>query len=549
MTAQRLLLTVLLVLAFLAPGLTLAGPTGAQEIGRASEFDSTKASDRSRAQARGTHDADTAIPLAVEDALTSSWSPLVDGNELNDGPHALVFDDTGRALYAAGRFTSAGGVSATHIARWDVMLGTWSPLGGGLYGDYPLFPVALALDDTGATVCAGGNFTMAGAVRANHIACWDQATASWSALGDGMNDRVLALAWDSAGSALYAGGEFTTAGGVSANFIAKWDGAAWSPLGRGTDFPVYALALDDAGNLYAGGGGWYNMSGESPTNHIAKWDGENWSSLGSVEGTVRALAWDSARSMLYAGGWFTTVDGISANHIAKWNGAAWSPLGSGLRSEGVAALAVDSSRSRVYVAGWFTRAGGVSAGRTAMWDASTSSWSALGSGMNFSVNTLALDGDGQTLYAGGEFTTAGGISTNYIARWRPDVIAPIEQPSAGASVSGAVTLTGFAIDLTSPSGTGIDGVRVYLDGPSGAGALIGQATYGVSRPDIAALYGARFDPSGWELAWDTAGLAPGVHRLHLYAHRTTDDGWSGMDPHLVVVPGGATVWLPVVSKR
>ncbi len=38
----------------------------------------------------------------------------------------------------------------------------------------------------------------------------------------------------------------------------------------------------------------------------------------------------------------------------------------------------------------------------------------------------------------------------------------------------------------------IDSVRVYLDGPSGAGALTGQATYGFSRPDIAALYGARF---------------------------------------------------------
>jgi hypothetical protein len=500
-----------------------------------------------RAQACGARDADNAIPLAVEDAPTSSWSPLIDGNELNDGLYALVFDDTGRALYVAGRFTSVSGVSATHIARWDVTLGSWSPLGGGLYGNYPPFPVTLTLDDTGSTVYAGGNFTMAGEVRANRIARWDQATASWSALGDGMNDRVLALAWDSAGSALYAGGDFTTAGGVSTHFIAKWDGTAWSPLGSGTDLPVNALALDDAGNLYAGGGGWYDSSGESPTNHIAKWDGESWSSLGSVNGSVRALAWDSARSLLYAGGWFTSVDGISANHIAKWNGTAWSPLGSGLRYEGVAALAVDSSRSRVYAAGWFAWAGGVSAGRIAMCDARTSSWSALGSGMNFSVNTLALDGDGQTLYAGGEFTTAGGIPANYIARWRPDVVAPIEQPSAGAFVSGAVTITGFAIDLTSTSGTGIDSVRVYLDGPSGA--LIGQATYGVSRPDIAALYGARFGPSGWELSWDTTGVASSVHRLYVYAHRTTNSAWSLMDPHLVIVAGGHARWLPLVLRQ
>lgn len=68
-------------------------------------------------------------------------------------------------------------------------------------------------------------------------------------------------------------------------------------------------------------------------------------------------------------------------------------------------------------------------------------------------------------------------------------------------------------------------------------------------PDIAAQYGARFGLSGWELAWDTTGLAPGVHRLYLYAHRTTDNAWSPMEPYLVVVPGGPARWLPIVSRR
>ena len=530
MSAPRLTLCLVLIGAFLAPCPTLARPARAQETGWASESVPAKT-------------------IAVEDASTSSWSPLVDGNELNDGLYSLALDDAGRALYAAGRFTSAGGVSATHIARWDVTTGSWSPLGSGLNnGVLPLFSVALALDSAGSAVYAGGDFTMAGGVRANRIARWDQATASWSALGSGMNAGVLALAWESSTSTLYAGGSFTTAGGVSANRIAKWDGVAWSPLGSGTDFPVYALALDDAGNLYAGGGGWYDSWAESPTDHIAKWNGENWSSLGSMNGSVRALAWDSARSMLYAGGWFTTVGGISANHIAKWNGAAWSPLGSGLMNEGVAALAVDSSRSRVYVAGWFTRAGGVSAGRTAMWDTRTSSWSALGSGMNFSVNTLALDGDGQTLYAGGEFTTAGGIPASYIARWGPAIIAPIEQPGAGAFVTGTVTVSGFAIDRASPTGTGIDMVYIYLDGPPGTGTIIGGATYGLDRPDVAALYGNRFRYSGWELVWHASGLAPGVHRLYLYAHRTTDNAWSVMDPHLVIVRAAHGIWLPLGIK-
>jgi hypothetical protein len=85
--------------------------------------------------------------------------------------------------------------------------------------------------------------------------------------------------------------------------------------------------------------------------------------------------------------------------------------------------------------------------------------------------------------------------------------------------------------------------------PTAQGTIIGGATYGLDRPDIAAQYGARFGPSGWELAWNTTGLAPGVHRLYLYAHRTTDNAWSLMDPHLVIVPGGPTRWLPIVLRQ
>ncbi len=103
--------------------------------------------------------------------------------------------------------------------------------------------------------------------------------------------------------------------------------------------------------------------------------------------------------------------------------------------------------------------------------------------------------------------------------------------------------------MRSPADTGVDAVHVYLDGPTGTGTIIGAATYGLARPDVAAHYGARFGLSGWELAWDTAGLTPGVHRLYLDVHRTTDNAWSLMDPHLVIVAGGHARWLPIVLRR
>ena len=130
-----------------------------------------------------------------------------------------------------------------------------------------------------------------------------------------------------------------------------------------------------------------------------------------------------------------------------------------------------------------------------------------------------------------------------------DVVAPIEQPTAGAFITGTVTLAGFAIGPTSASGTGIDRIHIYLDGPYGTGTIIGGATYGLDRPDVAAQYGARFGPSGWELTWDTSAVPHGVHELYLYAHRSADNAWSLMAPHLVVVRADHVYWLPFGTKN
>jgi len=90
---------------------------------------------------------------------------------------------------------------------------------------------ALAVDGSG-NVYAGGGFTTAGGVAANNIAKWNG--SNWSSLGTGMNNAVYALAVDGSGN-VYAGGIFSTTGGVAANGIAKWNGSSWSALGMGVD--------------------------------------------------------------------------------------------------------------------------------------------------------------------------------------------------------------------------------------------------------------------------------------------------------------------------
>ncbi|MBK8166932.1 MAG: hypothetical protein IPK64_13395 [bacterium] len=181
----------------------------------------------------------------------TSWSAL--GPGLDGWVYALAFDPNGH-LYAAGEFSNSGSTRVRGVARWD---GTnWSALGSGLGGSYESNSgYALAVDDNGVYV--GGYFTTAGGVPASRIARWDG--SAWSALGTGTNDGVEALAVDANGN-LYAGGWFTTAGGVPTARLARWDGTTWSALGTGTHGGFFALALDAHGNLHTGIARWDGAS-------------------------------------------------------------------------------------------------------------------------------------------------------------------------------------------------------------------------------------------------------------------------------------------------
>ena len=328
----------------------------------------------------------------------SNWSAL--GTGMNNSVKALAVMTIGGTDYlcAGGSFTTAGGVGAIRIAKWN---SSWSALcpGNGMNGSVRAFAVI------GADLYAGGDFTLAGQVSANYIAKWNGTT--WSALGTGMNNSVWALAVS--GEDLYAGGWFTTAGGVTVNRIAKWNSltSSWSALGTGMDGYVYALTVSGS-DLYAGG--LFTIAGGVEANRIAKWNG-SWSNLGTgmVGNSVLALA--VIGTDLYAGGTFTSAGGVSnTNRIAKWSSGSWSALGTGMNNT-VYALAV--SGSDLYAGGTFTTAGGVSANRIAKW--SSGSWSILGAGMSSAV--YAISAIGANLYAGGNFTTAGGNTVNYISNW------------------------------------------------------------------------------------------------------------------------------------
>lgn len=96
--------------------------------------------------------------------------------------------------------------------------------------------------------------------------------------------------------------------------------------------------------------------------------------------------------------------------------------------------------------------------------------------------------------------------------------------SDGASVRGVVPVQGWAVDHAGLSGSGIDHVHLYLDGPAGQGAFLAEVSYGLARADVAAALGdPRFSQAGYRYEWDTRALPPGPHTLYIYAHSTVAD--------------------------
>ncbi|MBI4580787.1 MAG: hypothetical protein HY718_13855 [Planctomycetes bacterium] len=320
------------------------------------------------------------LVMYIRRTSTPGWTNETSQQRMNGIVRTLLSSttDAGPVLYAGGDFTTAGGVPANHVARFD---GTsWAGLATGLDGT--VWTLAVVDLGTGPALYAGGDFLTADGMPVNHIARWDG--ENWQPLDSGTDGGVFALiAFDNGSApALYAGGQFTRAGGVNAKNVARWDGTAWSRLGNGlTKSPVSmvrALAVYDAGTgpqLYAGG------LFSSPAQNIARWNGASWSGLGAgASGTVNALTVfdDGAGPALYVGGFFISAGNLpDARRVARWNGSLWSALAKGLGDYPVWAL------------------------------------------------TVFNDGSGPSLYTGGQFTKADTLEVRHVARWRNGHWSPL----------------------------------------------------------------------------------------------------------------------------
>lgn len=259
----------------------------------------------------------------------AAWSALGAPND-GDGEVRVLGDydaGSGARLVAGGEFSRIGGIDAANLAEWNGAI--WSPIGGGVTHTGGLtFVEAITVFDSGAgpELVAGGRFTHAGGVAASNVARWNG--TSWSPLGSGTNSTVedLIVHDDGSGPALYTCGWFSSAGGVAVARVARWDGSAWSAVGSlalyGGFSQMSDLEIYDEGSgprLHMCG----SVTGTAGFGSVVRWDGVAWSSVGaplSGRGVSMTTFHDGVESLLVVGSFLSNPDHAP---VRAWNGQSW----------------------------------------------------------------------------------------------------------------------------------------------------------------------------------------------------------------------------------
>jgi len=126
---------------------------------------------------------------------------------------------------------------------------------------------ALAVD--GSDLYVGGSFTSAGGVDAHRIARYDG--YRWYMLGN-FNGKVNALSV--ANGNLFAGGEFTLHNGVPRNYVARFRSGKWYDLGEGVGGAISTLAA--MSNCVFVGGSFNKVGGRSDIAEVPYLNAARW---------------------------------------------------------------------------------------------------------------------------------------------------------------------------------------------------------------------------------------------------------------------------------
>lgn len=253
--------------------------------------------------------------VRADGTLDPTWNPSTDGIV-----YALAASSDGRKVFMGGTFTTVDGQSRSRLAAvtpdTGALISTWT-------ATVPNNAVRALAADSGDRLYVGGNF---GRIGGRAIARLGAVSQSAGAVDTGFtpspNGTVRALALDDAGTRLYAGGGFSAIGGASrpgAAELSTSTGAAttFAPTDGGV---AISMDVSPNGRLFFG------------TTNNRTWAYDAGASNSPVyrvrtSGDVQAIL--ATTDEVYVGGHFSGFPEakMSRNHIGSFSAADGKPTG------------------------------------------------------------------------------------------------------------------------------------------------------------------------------------------------------------------------------
>jgi hypothetical protein len=350
-----------------------------------------------------------------------------------NGPvHELLRLQNGDILLV-GDFTSAFGIAANRIARWNGSIVT--ALGSGLNG-----LVRDALELPNGDLLVGGTFTTAGGGPAVGLARWDG--SSWSSLGAGPGADVWSIA-------ARPNGEIVV-GTSHVDRARRWNGVTWSGLGLAPsplfNFPVWAVHTLPNGDVVMSGEALVAVSGGF--RDMARWDGASVQAMpGLGSGTPGLLSGHATRFATLRDGTLCAAGGWSGISVVRWTGTTWAVVPGTQVALGGALDLNELPNGDWLLGGGFLYIGPNQAARGVV-RRRNNAWEPFGSGVTGGARSFLPLPNGDVL-VGGELSVVDGQPANNLALLAPTCPATATVTGSGCSGSGGpLALAALSLPFT-----------------------------------------------------------------------------------------------------
>ncbi|MCW3072090.1 MAG: hypothetical protein JWO44_1980 [Bacteroidetes bacterium] len=315
--------------------------------------------------------------LLLRVGQAQNWALLNGG--ATDVVHCVFGDTVNNVVYATGFFTSIGGVSANHIAKWDGA--TWQQVGSGLPNEsssahaFDIYNGDLILMN-----CLFSSFH-------SQVGRWNG--SGWDSIGNNFRDGLFGIRVFN--NELYAYGEFLAKNSTIYNSLAKWDGTDWGSIGFPYKIGTSPARINCLGmyqnELYAGGLFLDSLGGDAM---LAKFNGSYWSIVGGgIHGSFDQVTdMEVYQNELYIAGNFKANDGNISSGILRWDNNSLRDVGGGITTNYIYNQIADLvvMDNKLYAGGHFEEIGGIPANEIASWDGVN--WCGFGNTDYSSINCL-----------------------------------------------------------------------------------------------------------------------------------------------------------------